>query len=102
MATPRCSCAATRWKRRGRGPSRFCRTGRLTNWGNMLTFGRNRHVFAVSNHVRSSMKYPAALAGRRMPPVETLYHGIDPSSIEAWASQNGVRQELGIEVGSMP
>ena len=68
----------------------------LTYWGNMLTFGRNRHVFAVSDHVRASMRYPTALACRRMPPVETLYHGIDPSSIEAWASRNDVRQELGI------
>ncbi len=51
----------------------------------MLTFGRNDHVFAVSDHVRDSMRYPAALARLRMPPVETLYHGIDPTSIEAWA-----------------
>ena len=68
----------------------------VTHWSNMLTFGRNRHVFAVSDHVRDSMRYPTALAHLRMPPVETLYHGIDRSSIEAWASQNGVREELGI------
>ena len=30
-----------------------------------------------------------------MPPVETLYHGIDQASIAAWARRNGVREELG-------
>lgn len=69
---------------------------RLTYWANLLTFGRNRHVFAVSDHVRDSIRYPAGLAGLRMPPVETLYHGIDRSSVEAWAALNGVREELHI------
>ncbi len=35
---------------------------RLTYWSNMLTFGRNRHVFAVSDHVRESVRYPRPLA----------------------------------------
>ena len=67
-----------------------------TYWTNMLTFARNRHVFAVSDHVKDSIRYPAALARRRMPPVETLYHGIDLASIEAWTSRDGVREEFGI------
>jgi len=69
---------------------------RATYWSNMLTFGRNRHVFAVSNHVRDSVRYPLSLGRLRMPPVETLYHGIDRSSVETWAAQNGVRDELHI------
>jgi len=69
---------------------------RATYWSNMLTFGRNRHVFAVSDHVRDSIRYPTPLALSTMPPVETLYHGIDQASIAEWASRNGVREELGI------
>jgi glycosyltransferase involved in cell wall biosynthesis len=69
---------------------------RATYWSNMLTFPRNRHVFAVSDHVRASIRYPQALVGLRMPPVETLYHGIDQDSIGGWFSPNDVREELGI------
>ena len=29
-------------------------------------------------------------------PVETLYHGIDPASVESWTERGGVREELGI------
>ena len=68
----------------------------LTRVANELTFTRNDHVFAVSEHVRASIAYPRALAGRRMPPTETLYHGIDLDSIQGWTRRNGVRQELGI------
>jgi glycosyltransferase involved in cell wall biosynthesis len=31
-----------------------------------------------------------------MPPVETLYHGIDPGTAAEWGSSDGVREELGI------
>jgi glycosyltransferase involved in cell wall biosynthesis len=67
-----------------------------TYWANLLTFARNRQVFAVSDHVRDSIRYPVGLRRRSMPPVETLYHGIDQDSISAWARRNGVREELGI------
>ena len=73
---------------------------RATYWTNMLTFSRNSHVFAVSDHVRDSIRYPAGLTRLRMPPVETLYHGIDLASIEEWTSRNGVREELGIAADS--
>ena len=67
-----------------------------TRWGNLLTFPRNDHVFAVSDEVRAGMRYPTALSWRSMPPVETLYHGIDPASVESWTERGGVREELGI------
>lgn len=69
---------------------------RATYWGNLLTFPLNDHVFAVSEHVKHSMRYPPRLSRLPMPPIEALYHGIDPAAIEAHASVNGVRTELGI------
>jgi len=68
----------------------------LTYWFNLLTFSRSDHVFAVSDHVRASIKYPRLLRSRLMPPVETLYHGIDPAAVREWAAADGVREELGI------
>ncbi len=67
-----------------------------TYWANLLTFGRNRHVFAVSDEVRRSMRYPVALWALRMPPVETLHHGLDLAAIDAWAGADGVRAEFGL------
>jgi glycosyltransferase involved in cell wall biosynthesis len=69
---------------------------RATYWSNMMTFACNRHVFAVSDHVRDSIRYPTALRRLPMPPVETLYHGIDQTSIAEWARRNGVREEFHI------
>lgn len=69
---------------------------KATYWANLLTFRHNKHVFAVSDHVRSSIRYPRGLTGLKMPPLETLYHGPDPAAISQWASLNGARQELGI------
>ena len=69
---------------------------RATYWTNMLTFSRNRHVFAVSDHVRDSIRYPKGLGYLTVPPVETLYHGIDRNSIANWAARDGVREELHI------
>jgi glycosyltransferase involved in cell wall biosynthesis len=73
---------------------------RPTYWGNALTFGRNDHVFAVSDHVRASIHYPRALASLRMPPVETLYHGLEPDAEKAWSPPRGIREELGIPDGT--
>jgi len=73
---------------------------RATYWGNLLTFSRNDHVLAVSEHVRESIRYPAALRGRRMPPTETLYHGIDSRALDRWAATDGVREELGVPRGA--
>ena len=67
-----------------------------TYWSNLLTFGRNRHVFAVSEHVKDSIRYPGWLTRLGLPAAETLYYGIDQSSIETWAVRNGVREELNI------
>jgi glycosyltransferase involved in cell wall biosynthesis len=69
---------------------------RATFWGNVLTYPRNDHVFAVSEHVRASIRYPKPLRFLRMPPVETLYHGLDPSAVRQRASSQGVRKELGV------
>jgi glycosyltransferase involved in cell wall biosynthesis len=71
-----------------------------TYWANMLTYARNDHVFAVSDEVRRSIRYPAGLQYMRMPPVETLHHGIDHSLLPQWAETDGVREELGIPVGA--
>jgi glycosyltransferase involved in cell wall biosynthesis len=67
-----------------------------TYWGNMLTFGRNDHVFAVSSEVQASMRYPVLLGYLRKPPTEVLYHGLDPEARATWGSPDGVREELGI------
>jgi glycosyltransferase involved in cell wall biosynthesis len=69
---------------------------RATYVGNVLTYPRNAHVFAVSDEVRGSVRYPRPLRGRRMPPVETLYHGPDPAALEATAADGEVRRELGL------
>jgi glycosyltransferase involved in cell wall biosynthesis len=71
-----------------------------TRWANMVTFARNDHVFAVSEEVRASIGYAPALRGRRMPDVETLYHGLDPAARSDWGSGDGVRHELGIPPGA--
>jgi len=70
-----------------------------TYWTNLLTFGRNRHVFAVSEHVRASIRYPRSLDHLRMPSVETLYHGIDHASLGQASPDDGIRGSLGIPQG---
>lgn len=67
-----------------------------TYWGNALTYPRNDRVFAVADHVRRSVRYPPGLRFLRMPPVETLYHGLDPALLSGGASPDGVREDLGI------
>jgi glycosyltransferase involved in cell wall biosynthesis len=73
---------------------------------NLLTFPRNDHVFAVSEVVRSSVRYPGPLRALPMPPVETLHHGLDPAAVAAWGGDGEagggaarVRAELGIPEG---
>jgi glycosyltransferase involved in cell wall biosynthesis len=67
-----------------------------TRTANMITFPRNDHVFAVSGEVRRSIGYPHWLRFRRMPRVETLYHG--PGILPAPNGQAAreVRHELGV------
>ena len=72
---------------------------KATYWGNLLTFGRNDHVFAVSEHVRRSVVRPPWLPYPRMPRVETLYHGADPEALSSAATTDGVRSEFGIPDG---
>lgn len=69
---------------------------RATYWGNVLTFFRNDHVFAVSDQVRASIRYPPGLGLMTMPPVETLYHGLDLARMEEEIDVGEVRRELGI------
>lgn len=69
---------------------------RPTYWANMVTFSRNRHVFTVSDGVRNSIRYALPLRNRPMPPVETLYHGIDPQDVPRWNERDSVRRELGL------
>ncbi len=74
----------------------WARYHRATYWGNLLTFPRNDHVFAVAHHVRASIEYPEPLRRLSMPPVETLHHGIDSDAVVGWAVGDGIRRELGI------
>lgn len=67
---------------------------------NMSTFWRNDHVFAVSEHVRRSIRYPPPFSRVRMPKVETLYHGLDMAAVEGWQDADGVREEFGIDAGA--
>lgn len=69
---------------------------RATYWGNLLTYPRSDHVFAVSDHVRASVRYPGALRFLPMPSVETLHHGLDLAAVSRWDSSDGVRGEFGI------
>ena len=72
---------------------------RATYWGNLLTYSRNDYVFAVSDQVRQSATYPAALRFLRMPPVETVYHGANPEALQSTTFSGGVREEFGIPHG---
>jgi glycosyltransferase involved in cell wall biosynthesis len=67
-----------------------------TYWANLLTFARNDHVFTVSDQVRASIRYPGGLRRLRLPPLETLYHGLDRAALDAPAPSGRVREELGI------
>jgi glycosyltransferase involved in cell wall biosynthesis len=53
----------------------------LTRLANRMTYGRNAHVFAVSERVRESILSHRTAAA---PVVETLHHGIDLVETEAW------------------
>src|SRR5262245_32057458 len=72
----------------------------VTALANLATYPSNDHVFAVSAEVSASIRYPAWLGFRRMPPVETLHHGIDAASVSTWGGPDGVRAEFGIPVGA--
>jgi glycosyltransferase involved in cell wall biosynthesis len=69
---------------------------RMTRPANLVTFPMNDFVFAVSEHVRNSIRFPPTLRFLRMPTVETLYHGLDPVAMERWGGTDGVRESLGI------
>lgn len=69
---------------------------RVTRIANMLTYWRNDHVIAVSDHVKDSIRYPSLLRWVRMPMVEAIHHGVDPAAMDKWASSDGVHAELGI------
>jgi glycosyltransferase involved in cell wall biosynthesis len=70
---------------------------RGTYWANLLTYGANRLSFAVSDYVRESIQRPMPLRWQRMPPVETLYHGLDTEATRAVeANTDALRTELGI------
>jgi glycosyltransferase involved in cell wall biosynthesis len=66
----------------------------VTYLANRMTYGRNDHVFAVSEEVRTSIR--VSLGTRPAPVVETLYQGLEPSAAGLWEQPDGVRGELGI------
>ena len=72
----------------------------LTSFANLVTYPRNDHVFAVSHDVAASIRYPAGLRFRKLPPIETLHHGIDQASFGTQVPSDGVRAEFGIPKGS--
>ena len=71
-----------------------------TRTANLLTFPRNAHVLAVSGSVARSIRIPLplGLTLRIMPPMETLYHGVEIDRLRAQADAEGpdIRAELGI------
>jgi glycosyltransferase involved in cell wall biosynthesis len=71
------------------------RYSRPTRWANAMTLVANDHVFAVSDEVRRSIQ-PPALRWKAMPPVETLYHGVDRAAFERRENVAYVRAELGL------
>jgi glycosyltransferase involved in cell wall biosynthesis len=73
----------------------WSRYHRATRTANLVTFPRNDHVFAVSDMVRASIRYPTPMRALSMPPLETLRHGLDPATAGDWET-SGVRAELGI------
>ena len=67
-----------------------------TYWANLLTFPLNDHVFAVSDSVRQSIRYPSPLRRLPLPAVETLYHGLDHAEVSGWDSLVDCRDELSL------
>jgi glycosyltransferase involved in cell wall biosynthesis len=74
----------------------WSRYHRATYLANLASFPRNDHVFAVSDEVRASIRYPGPLGALPMPPLETLHHGLDQAAVAGWGGGDGVRAELGI------
>jgi glycosyltransferase involved in cell wall biosynthesis len=68
----------------------------LTRALNLCTFPRNDHVFAVSDEVLASVRYPWPLCMLPMPTVETLHHGLDQATFGLGTGMDGARAELGI------
>ena len=69
-----------------------------TRWANAVTYGRNRHVFAVSDQVLASIR--SSWLGRRCRSIETLHHGLAAGFERQWERGGDVRGELGIAGGS--
>jgi glycosyltransferase involved in cell wall biosynthesis len=78
----------------------WSRYHRATYWGNAITYGRNDYVFAVSDSVRESVRYPRLMRGLSMPKIETLYQGLDPAAVSTWGGADGVREEFSIPEGA--
>lgn len=70
-----------------------------TYWGNLATFARNDHVFAVSRQVARTIRYPHILRFLRLPAIETLYHGPPTDGVGSPSDAREVRAELGISNG---
>jgi glycosyltransferase involved in cell wall biosynthesis len=69
---------------------------RATYYANAVTYWRNDHVFAVSDQVAASVRYPLLVRRAPVPPIETLYHGYDERSLRAPRRGPSLREELGI------
>lgn len=69
---------------------------RATYFANAATYPMNRHVFAVSEQVRRSIRYPVGMRRTPLPIVETLYQGVDVDSLNMPDGGGDVRRELGV------
>jgi glycosyltransferase involved in cell wall biosynthesis len=65
----------------------------LTRIGNAMTWSANAHVFAVSDRVARSIGNGVSRR-RRMPPIETLHHGVAPDFGVDVATRDAVRAEF--------
>lgn len=55
---------------------------RATRWANAATYGRNRVVLAVSDHVAQSIRPPRSMPWVAVPTLIVLIHGIDPAKVQ--------------------
>lgn len=68
-----------------------------TYLANTLTYGRNARVIAVSAGVADSVRRPGWTPWLRLPPLQTLHHGIDEALVRRGAqARTDARRRLGL------
>lgn len=75
---------------------------RLTYLANAVTYRRNDAVLAVSNSVARSVRMPFGLRRRPLPPMEVLYHGIEPRpQVDSAVARRTARERLDLSDGDV-